>query len=451
MSLRLHLALVLTLFVFVTGTVAFVASHNMSLDQHGQFESKHTEMRREQAENNLTQYAVYRDNYILEPRGSSFLSDSREKYLPNSLQVNAYNVFGFGVKPGSINPYLQSFQELNWAFIVSLIMGFIVLLLTFDTISGEKQSRTLALLFANPVSRASVLFGKYISTILSALFILAPGMCLSSIILILSGSVAFTGITLFEIAGFMAASVVYISCVAAFGLLASVLSKTPNVSLLFSLVFWIVFVAIIPNSALFWSQTLFPIDSPEKVNATVSAARQEINDSAPKGSWSSSRNNPFYPRHELRANNQTNLMNSEKRIRDAWYNDMFLQLDRTRYVTLLSPVSLFEYMCEAIVDGGYVRFRKNWDDMRKYQPQFLTYFKDKDAADADSPHWYNPYENYSTTRKAVNFDELPRYSEIRMPISERLASAMMYLTIIIVYSVVIFMTSFMLFIRYDVR
>ena len=214
--------------------------------------------------------AVQRKNHILEPRGNSFINDSREKYLPGSFEYNAYNVFGFSVKPGSMNPYLQPFQELNWTFVISIIMGFTVFLFTFDSISGEKESRTLAVSLANSVSRATLLFGKYLSAIVTTLFILVPGLCISLIIIFVSGSVLVNMATALEIAGFLVIGLVFIACIAAFGMLASVLSKSANVSLLITLTFWLVFVTVVLNTALFWSQTILDIESTESVWKRVS-------------------------------------------------------------------------------------------------------------------------------------------------------------------------------------
>ncbi len=89
--------------------------------------------------------------------------------------------------------------------------------------------------------------------------------------------------------------------------------------------------------------------------------------------------------------------------------------------------------------------------MRVYQEQFLSFFKALDAADKDSPHWYNPHENVSTTRKPVAFEKVPQFAERPMPFAARVGPALKYLLInVFVLSVVYFLT-FVLFVRYDVR
>lgn len=169
------------------------------------------------------------------------------------------------------------------------------------------------------------------------------------------------------------------------------------------------------------------------------------------GAGKTTSDNPFSPQQELRAANQTKLMLSEKHIRDARYLDMFRQLRQTRFATFFSPVSLFQYMSEAVVGGGYLRFEKNWDDLHIYQERLLSFFKSKDAADPDSPYWFNPYEDNSTTKKPVKSEETPVYSETPLSLGERISKAAFFGAIMIMMTAIVLGTAYMLFVRYDVR
>jgi hypothetical protein len=130
---------------------------------------------------------------------------------------------------------------------------------------------------------------------------------------------------------------------------------------------------------------------------------------------------------------------------------MFGQLERTRLVTLISPVALFDYMNEAIVGGGYARFKKIWDDLHGFQVQFLEFFKTLDAADPNSPHWYNPYEDFSTTKKPVSFEQVPVFDEKPISLADRFSFLRNYLVVMIFYIGVVFSLGLVLFLRYDMR
>jgi ABC-type transport system involved in multi-copper enzyme maturation permease subunit len=451
LSLRLHLILILLLAVFALGTVAYVKSHAADKQRYEQYYTGLLEEQREQAKSNLSEFVTQTRSLILAPRENAFISDAREKYFPTRFWYSGYNVFGYDVPGGASNDYMKTFSELNWAFIVSIIISFAVLLFTYDSVSGEKGARTLAITLSNPVSRGTLLFGKYLSAVIVVLLVLAPGVALSLLILLLSGAVTVSGALLAEVFAFLAAVALLVACMAALGLLASVAASRSNVSLLICLCFWLGAVVITPNTITFWTSRLFPLESEESYQSKVSSAEKELNDNAPEGSWAASGDDPFFPQHKLRADLQMKLMLSEKSFKDVRINEMSRQYERARALNSISPVSLFSYLCEAVVGGGYGRLQKAWVDIHTFQNTLLTWFKDIDAKDPASPHWYNPYEGVSTTRKGVSWETVPQFREQKSSFGERLAAAELSLVLLVIYTVLAFALSFVLFLKYDVR
>jgi ABC-type transport system involved in multi-copper enzyme maturation permease subunit len=406
---------------------------------------------RAQAKADATDLAVRKKTYTLRPRDNGFIYDGKEKYLPNAIVFSAWNVFSFLNKSGSTNPFLNTFEELNWSFIVALILSFVALLLTFDSVSGEKESKTLALALSNSVSRGTLLFGKYASAILTFLAMVLPGIALSVLVVLLSGRVSLGSAFILETLAFLVVAILMAAVLAAFGLLCSVVARNSNISLLLSLSFWILFAVVIPNSSTFIAKTFFPIERTEAVQKKIAATLDDLSKNAPPGSWMWNSGNPFLPQHELRANLQRKRLDAEKSIRDAYYQSQSRQFEKTRLLTAVSPVPVFQYLTEAVVGGGYARFRKVWGDFHVYQGQFLAFFKTVDAQDPKSPHWYNPFDNVSTTRKPVAFETVPQFVEKPMTFAERIKPALVFLVINVVYACLIFFLSFVLFVRYDVR
>jgi ABC-type transport system involved in multi-copper enzyme maturation permease subunit len=450
-SLRFQVSLILVAAIFVVGSVSFVKSHEAGLKKYQEVQAQFLDEMRAQAKADATDLAVREKTYTLRPRDNAFIYDGKEKYLPNAIVFSAWNVFSFLNKRGSTNPFLNAFDELNWSFIVALILSFIALLFTFDAVSGEKESKTLALALSNSVSRGTLLFGKYLSAILTFLAIVVPGIILSILIVLLSGRVSLGSAFILETVGFLVVAILMAAVLSAFGLFCSVVARNSNISLLLALSFWILFAVVIPNSSNFMAKTFFPIERTEAVQKKVEAAFDDLNKSAPPGSWMMHTGNPFLPQHELRANLQRKRLEAEKGIRDAYYQNLFRQFEKTRLLTAISPVPLFQYLTEAVIGGGYPRFRKVWEDFHIYQGQFLAFFKNLDAQDPKSPHWYNPSENVSTTQKPVAFETVPQFVEKSMTFTERVRPILVFFVINIVYACLIFFLSFVLFVRYDVR
>ena len=449
-SLRFHVSFVIVVLVFTTGSISFVSSYTDTHDNYTKYMQNEQAVLAEQAKN-ISRLATGRQNYIMSPRSNSIINDCKEGYLPNEIIYSAYNVFGFTVRHQTFNPLLSRADSLSWSFIVSMLLSFITLLFAFDAISGEKEDRTLALVFSNAVPRRTVLGSKLASIITVVGCMQLMGIIISLLILTISGKVLIDGTYLLETVGFLLISLLLITIFAIFGLLSSVITRYSNISLLISLCFWLIVAVVIPNTSIFWAKKLFPIPTAHQVEAALNEEKSDINRNAPEGSWSSNSGNPFYPRHELRANNQTNLMNAEKRHRDDYYRQMFRQFEHTRSFTVISPIAQFDYINEAFLGGGYLRFRKNWDDLRVFQTQFLQWFKDIDAKDSESPHWYNPYEALSTSRKPVEVDQVPRYEEQIAPFAQRIQFVSPYLIAMVITIAILFGACFYFFVRYDVR
>jgi ABC-type transport system involved in multi-copper enzyme maturation permease subunit len=450
-SLRFIVALALVLLAFILGAISFVRNHEDALAKDRLARADFLDKMKADAAKSATGLAVTRRDYPLRPRDNGFIYDAKEKYLPDAITFSAWNVFGFRNRGGSINPFLAKHDEINWSFIVGLILSFVALLFTFDAVSGEKEARTLALALSNPISRGALLFWKYLSAIVSFVFVVTPGILASLLVVLVLGAADVSASLAAEVAGFLAVSVLLAASFAAFGLLSSVVSRSANVSLLLALSFWLLFAVVIPNSSAFSAKRLFPIESAEAVQTRVTAALGDLSRNAPPGSWSMNQGNPFMPLHELRANLQMKRLQAEKAIRDAAIQAMSRQFEKTRLLATLSPVTDFEGLTEAVVGGGYPRLLKVWKDLHVYQGRLLTFFQALDARDAKSPHWYNPNEDVSTTRLPVAFETVPQFVEKPMSFAERFRPAIPYLIMSAAITSLVFALSFFLFVRYDVR
>lgn len=449
-SLRFQVSFVIVLLVFSLGSISFTSSFK---DMHANY-AKYNKTQQEtlgKLVENVSKVATSKQSFVTSPRGNTVIADCKESYLPNRIRYSAYYVFDYSVRHDSNNPLLSRGDSLSWSFIVSMFLSFITLLFAFDAISGEKEERTLALVFSNAVPRRTFLCSKLLSIVTVVGVMEIVGIIVSLFILAVSGQVQLNGTFLMETGGFILISLLFITTFAVFGLLSSVVTRYSNISLLISLCFWLFAAVIIPNTSVFWAKKLFSIPSSEEVNRKMRETIDDINRNAPKGSWAASDNNPFLPNHEWRARNITNLMNCEQQYNDAYYLQQFRQFEQTRNFTLLSPIAQFDYMNEAFLGGGYLRFQKNWNDLHSFQERFLQWFKDIDAKDPASPHWYNPNEGYSTSKKPVAIDQIPQYQEQIASFGQRIQFISGYLIAMILTIAVLFMACFYFFTRYDVR
>lgn len=449
-SLRFIIALILTIFLFGTSSVSFIIEFKEQKSSYEQGIAKIQEFRKKMTDN-ASRFATMRNAFPFSPRNSSFIASCQEESIPNTIIYSAYNVYGYDISKGSNNPFILPSKNVNWEFILVLLFSFLSIIFTFDAVSGEKEMRTLALCLSNPVSKSLILVGKFLSTVIILSIFVVLGISESIVILTCTGQTVITSVTVAEIGGFLLLSILLIAATSAVGLLTSVLSHRANTSLLIGLMAWLILFFVIPHTSLLLSNKIFPIEPSAVITQNTANSRKVIEASFPEGKWRSSSNKPFEPAHKIRANMQMEFMLGEKKINDNWIYSEFSQYINTGRMTLISPMSIFEIGNEHLLNGGFQRFRKNWDDLHIYQAQFLDWFKAFDAKDSKSPHWYNPYEDYSTSKSKIKLDEVPQYSERNLSFSQKIFESALYMGLLLVYTTVIFFISFILFVRYDVR
>ncbi|MDR1344730.1 MAG: ABC transporter permease [Tannerellaceae bacterium] len=450
-GLRLPIALGVVVVMFAVSSVTYIGEY---VEQSGKYRelTAGQEQSLRNLSDNASNVAIQNREYRLPPRNNGFISDCGELNIPNTFIYTAFNRLNFGTGISVENPLLMPSERINWGFIITTLFSFLAIIFSFDALSGEKERRTLALCLSNPVKRSHVLMGKFVAINLLLIVCAVVGILVSLLILTLSPSVGITFGTLTEIGLFLLFVVFFTGSMSAIGLFASVMSRSSNISLLLSVSLWLVLMIAIPNFAQTFGMIAWPVEKANVMQAKISEKHREIELSFPEGKWSArGASEPFFPAHEIRANMQ---MAFDRNRADFWserYAEQFRQVDNTRLWTYISPLAVFGYGTEALLDGGYLRLRRNHDDLSNFKTQYLQWFRELDASDDESPHWYNPSENFSTTRKAVTYEEIPQYAERRTTIAERLVETMKYLMVMLAYAGVMLTLTIIRFERYDVR
>ena len=449
-GLRFPIALAIVLAMFAASSFIYIGEYKEMSKKYHELTANQEAALRDQA-SNATNVATRQRSYQLPPRSSSFISDCGEMNMPNTLTYNAYYQIGFDAGSAKSNPFILPSSRINWGFVMLVLFSFLAIIFSFDSVSGEKEQRTLALCLSNPVRRSHILISKFIAINAMLITFAVVGMLLALVILALSPAVAISSSAFFEIGLFLLFVVFFTGSMTAIGMFASVMSRDSNISLLLSVSLWLMFMIAIPNFAQSIGTSLYPVEKSNVMWTKIYDKRKEIEASFPDGKWRSDGSNPFIPQHEIRASMMMAFAKNEADFQAEHNKELFRQLEKTRQWTWISPLAVFEYGTEALLDGGYLRLRKNYADLQNFKIQYLQWFKDLDAKDSKSPHWYNAYEDFSTTKQPVSYDQIPQFAEQTTTISKRLAETMKYLAVMLAYMGVMFFVTMVRFDKYDVR
>jgi ABC-type transport system involved in multi-copper enzyme maturation permease subunit len=440
----------MSLEIFAISATTYINEYSEALKTYRDLTSSGEEQLRDRADN-ATNVAISNREYQLPPRNNGFISDCGESNMPNTFIYTAFHTLQFTTNINVENPFLQPSNQINWGFILIVLFSFLAIIFSFDAVSGEKESHTLALCLSNPVKRSYILFSKFIAVNLMLLVCAIIGILLALTILMLSPTVSITGETFSELGLFMLFVMFFTGSMSAIGLFTSVMCSSSNISLLLSVSLWLLFLIAIPNFAQTIGMAAWQVEKINVLETKIDEKENEIEASFPEGKWNSNSNDPFRSDHEIRANMQMAFNKCRAEFWDAHYNSQFLQVENIRRLTWISPLAVFEYGMEALLDGGYLRLTRNYDNIRNFKIQYMQWFTDVDAKDDQSPHWFNPYENLSTTRLSVVYEDIPQYTESRASIAERLAETLKYLMVMLAYMGVMFVIAILRFERYDGR
>jgi ABC-type transport system involved in multi-copper enzyme maturation permease subunit len=451
-GIRLPITLSIVLLMFAVSSFTYIAEYGETMEKYNEFVANSEQSLRKTA-GNASRVASQSLDYRLPPRNNGFISDCGESSIPNTLSYTAFNTLNFKSEASMENPLVMPSNRINWGFILTVLFSFLAIIFSFDAISGEKERHTLALSLSNPVKRSHILFGKFIAINIVLTVCAVAGILLALLILMLSPSVSITGETFSEIGVFLLFTVFFAGSMSAIGLFSSVMCRNSNISLLLSVSLWLFFLIIVPNFAQTIGMSAWKVERVNVMNTKINEKYKEIEASfTDKMKWAANWSQPFNPSHEIRANMQMAFDKNVGDFRSARYDALFRQLENIRRLTWISPISVFEYGSEALINGGYIRLQRNYVDLQNFKIQYLQWFKDFDAKDSESPHWYNPGDrDLSSTRKAVAYEEIPQYAEHPASVAERLAETLKYLMVMFAYMGVIFILTIIRFERYDVR
>ena len=191
LSFRFILSLVLIILLFAVNGFIFVGKYRQQSSNYWEKTNENLEGLSEQSDR-LFQLAFHRQSALRKPRPLALCSEGFEKTLPNYFTFNMFSSELPDIE-GQGNFTLSHFNSIDWVFIISMILSFLALVFTYDTISGEKEDGTLRLMLSNTIPKYQLLLGKYLGVLFSVGIPLFIGLLVSLIIVVISNAAVFNG------------------------------------------------------------------------------------------------------------------------------------------------------------------------------------------------------------------------------------------------------------------
>ena len=442
-SLRFALTLLLVIVLMLTGSVLYVHDYRQQVADYRENVNENLQLLEDKTKRGLHRVVSFRPTQLIyrSPSPLGFIAEGHEKDLPNAFAVDAFELVG----PQTIlrrNYTLQRFDALDWVFTVGVILSFAAFAMTYDSISGEAETGTLRLCLSNSLPRATLLFGKYIGTLISLSIPLMIGICMNVLIISLFGVLPFEPTYWLQIGGVVLFSVLYISVFATLGLFISCLTRSSSVSLVLLLLVWVCFAVFIPRTGGLLASRLAELPDEKTIARQASETGYEILKRYGKDRFSA-RWSPGEP-----LTRSAKIADAKQAIYNEYRQRQLHQVKLAQNISRISPTAIYQIGCEALVGTGIKHYERFFKKAIEYRRSLLQFTYEEYPF---NPNLFLEDADRQQLREIqISLDKIPKFDNPPSDFSTGFAEAGLDILLLFLFNLVFFMGAFLAFTRYDV-
>ncbi len=458
LSLRFALSLLLVVATFAVGGFAFVSKYEQQVQDYSVDSNRSLTNLRDRT-TRLYRVAFHQQEIYRAPKPLTLCVEGFEKSIPNYYRLNAFSRDCPEIK-GRTNALLFGFCDVDWVFIVSLFLSFGALVFSHDSLCGEKEKGTLALLLAGSVSRYKILLGKYIAAMLTLGIPLLLGVLMSLLIVTHSKAVAIHAGEWLKILTIMLMSFLYLSVFVLLGMFVSSRAKRSVISMVILLFVWVGLVMVVPSSGRTIAQAFRTVPTQAELQKEINDAMGRLWNDCVAGKYGEKAGTATPNVNECdppaRAQWRNDASEQRNRMIDEHVNRMIAQVTIGRQFTRVSPAEIYRQACEIIAGTGVQRFSQLCRQRARYQDELREYICSRDSEDPASLHLPSD-DNYAAgawktiSHARVDFDTVPKFHERDLALGESLKLAVWDIGLLVLFNLAFFAAAFVSFSHYDVR
>ncbi len=453
LNLRMLLTLILVTAVMTSGTFLFISDYQQQLADYDRNVHDNSHQLKKLADE--TWRAIYKvlswdQQWVYRaPTRLAFLAEGHEKELPNSFRVNAFRITG-PTKKMRGNYLLRKFEDVDWFFVVSVIMSFAAIVLSYDGISGEREKGTLRLSMSNPVPRNTMILGKYLGTMILLIVPLLIGMLYSMFIITTSGKINIAGEDWIRIAMVILLSVLYLSIFVMLGLFISSLFSSSAASLVVLLLAWAAIVVVIPDIGGTLVTRLSELPTNEAVNREAWEARSRAYDD-----YNARHPNASKWMQKTWAYGQDLAREFEgddafMRVYDGYSDKMVAQVRFGHNVTRISPTTVYRRAVEAAAGSGIDHYESFIKQVREYKLTLRDFLLGHYPLDIHRPHDNEELLDALSTR-TFTAAEIPFFRNEPISMEDSMKNSLWDVAILFLFNIVVFMAAHISFLYQDIK
>jgi len=445
-SLRFQLGLLLLLAFFVGNGLVYTWKGERVAVENGQIAAAGEEVY--ESVETVSDAVGKRYRILSYQTGTEFMVEAGSDWFNYALNLTpqTQGFQWFGSSRGT-NWWLRPFEVVDWAFIVRYAVSFLAIALTYNAISGERESGTLRLLLAGPLPRAHVVIAKYLAHLISLLAAVAVGALVSLLMLGLSGVVALSGHIALLYALFLGVTAVYASVFLLLGLAASAATGRSATSLVSLVLIWALLIVIVPQTSRLIAVTTVDSMGPwwEETGELVRQANQELERQGVALRPPERARADGFEQEKRYAARYSELDAATIQLQRQSMRQRLDQYRRARMVNGISPGFALQYAVEGITANGIQRFEHFEPQAWEYLETLREFLVDRDNADPKSPH-IHMFPQYMS-QAPLDHRQIPRFVEDRLTTAESISRTRGPVIVLVVEALVALWLALMAFHR----
>jgi hypothetical protein len=219
---------------------------------------------------------------------------------------------------------------------------------------------------------------------------------------------------------------------------------------------WVILVIVIPACGRIVSERFVQVPSRPEVDRRIEEARSEIWKNAESygknaGNWAGDKLDVDWVNPPARARLVNAITDTRNLINEEYINQIIEQVKFGRNVTKISPSVIYQSASEATIGTGVSRFGNLYGQLKIYKDILKSFIIDTDKRDSESRHLLAEGHPILLSQRPVDYNSIPRFSELDIPIRGALKRALWDIGALILLNLMLFMAVYVSFLRCDVR
>jgi ABC-type transport system involved in multi-copper enzyme maturation permease subunit len=400
------------------------------------------------------------------PAPLSVFTQGFESALPRYYEFTQ-DGFKPGESAGDDESILSVQGQVDFVFLVQMVISLIALLFASDTISGEKEAGTLRAMLANRLPRDTLLAGKIGGGYLALWIPFTLAFLIGAVVLMLSAFPLFGDATVRVLIIFLLTSV-FILTYFTVGIAVSTSSAKARTSLVAILIIWAAFQLIIPKLADMAARLIHPVRTETEVSLEKSLLVRSLDmetakelgrqfdlifDPAPKGAADDSasperkRWDPIRDEIQLRARERKTRQLTA--IDEAYRLEKRRQQDLAVNLSLVSPSAAFARLIADVCGTGELERAKYLEAVRAHQKALDNELFSKVKRTLMIHSGGRMSMGFSAM--PVDASKLPKFSIVPATIAEAFKANVRSILSLLFWLIAPFAIAYVRFLKYDVR